>query len=328
MCFGRTKFVKPNLNITSKELVFFQEFKRNRIYFGTPVEVPRNFAFVITKDEKVFDCVCDKFIVSVKSLPETTQYLKLYKFDKKGRMPKFFEAEAYFVNQNTITNFAFETPSIELEDHEFGVYSVKANGEIAFRIVNPKKLVAFLLPKMGIISSVQTRKILENLVNERIARVIEKENPTARNLFNKNQIILKSIFTKLGKWLDEIGIELMSINLVSTKFPQKIASVLSSSEVKPSGAGIFSGVSFEEWQANNPTASAKETVNKNKFVTITPTGNKNGPFFKESMAPYFFVDDDEEEKPTKKIKRSLWRGVDDIAREEKSKQIVDLNSED
>ena len=47
MCFGRTKFVKPNLNITSRELVFFQEFKRNRIYFGTPVEVPRNFGLKV-----------------------------------------------------------------------------------------------------------------------------------------------------------------------------------------------------------------------------------------------------------------------------------------
>lgn len=326
MCFGKTKYVKSNLNITSKELVKFQDFKRNRIYFGTQIDVPRNFSFVISKDERVFDVVKESFVVSAKFLPETTKFLKLYKVDKKGRMPKYFEAQAYFVNQNTIEKFNFESSSIDLEDREFGVYSVKVNGEITFKISNPKSFVEFLLPKMGIISSIQTRKILENLVNERIARIIEKENPSARNLFNKNESVLKIVFEKLGKWLDEIGIELLSINLVSSKFPQKISSTLSSSEVNPSNSGIFSGVSFEEWQANNPS-ELKEKVVKNKFVTITPTGNKNGPFFKESMAPYFFEDEPKEE-PTKKQKRSLWRGVDDIAREEKSKQIVNLDSED
>lgn len=326
MCFGRTKFVKPNLNITSKELIYFQDFKRNRIYFGTQIDVPRNFSFVISKDEKVFDTVCESFVVSPKSLPETTKFLKLYKVDKKGRMPKYFEAQAYFVNQNTIEKFNFESSTIDLEDREFGAYSVKVFGELTFKISNPKFFVEFLLPKMGIISSIQTRKILENLVNERIARIVEKENPTAKNLYNKNESVLKNIFNKLGKWLDEIGIELLSINLVSSKFPQKISSALSSSETKPSNSGIFSGVSFEEWQAHNPS-ELKESAVKNKFVTITPTGNKNGPFFKESMAPYFF-EDEPKEKPVEKKKHSFWRGVDDIAREEKSKQIVNLDSED
>ena len=45
------------------------------------------------------------------------------------------------------------------------------------------------------------------------------------------------------------------------------------------------------------------------------------------MAPYFFADEPKEEETVTK-KKSIWRNVDQIDNEEKSKQIVDLDNED
>lgn len=322
MCLGKTKFVKPNLNITSKELVYYQEFKKNRIYFGTPVTVPRNFSFVITKDGKVFDELTEDFVISPKNIPEATQGLKLYKLSN-GKAPKFFDAETYFVNRNTFEKFGFETSPIELEDKEFGVYSVRCFGSTTFKVVNSKKLLEFLIPLMGIVSSTETQKTIARIISEKIARIIEKENPSAGKLYLKDETLLKTIYNKLSNYLSEIGVEIIKIDLTETKFPAKIVSTLSKVDA-PSGTGIFGGQSFEEWQVKNPSETK---TNKPKFVTIVPTGNKNGPFFKESMAPYFFADEPKEEETVTK-KKSIWRNVDQIDNEEKSKQIVDLDDED
>lgn len=322
MCFTKTKFVKPNLNISSKEIVYYQEFKKNKIYFGTPVETPRNFSFVITKNGKIFDELSGNFVISAKNIPETTQTLKLYKLNN-GKMPKFFEAETYFVNRNIFENFGFETAQVELEDKEFETFNVVCYGNISFKVTNPKKLLEYLIPLMGIVSSIETQKTIVKFVNEKITRIIEKENPTARKLYFKDELLMKLIYNKLSKYLAEIGIELLKINLTETKFPSKIMSILSKLDV-PNGSTIFGGQSFEEWQIKNPTETKQ---NKQKFVTIIPTGNKNGPFFKESMAPYFFADEPskEENKPKKK---SIWRNIDQIDNEEKAKQIVDLDDKD
>ncbi len=331
MCFfKKTNFVKPNLNINSKEIVVYQPFKRNRIYFGAKVETPRNFSFVITSNGKVLDVLKDKITISIKELPQTTQALRLYKVNKRGRNPKFFIAETYFVNQNVFEKFEWNSFEAELEDREFGQFKSKSIGNLCFRVSSPKKLLNFLIPQMGIVSNVQTQSVISNFVNEKISRALEKENPSARKLYFKDQELLKVIYTKLANWLNEIGIELMKIDLISTKFPSQISSALSKIKEKPEGVRGFGSVSFEEWQNSNPANEKKEQ--RPKFVTITPSGKKSH-FFKESMAPYFF-DDDEEDEPEKEIKQSqpkkkkIWKGVDEIDKEKKEKKIVNLDSDE
>ena len=332
MCFFRkTKFVKPNLNINSKEIVVYQEFRRNRIYFGAQIETPRNFAFVITSNGKVLDVLYDKITITLKQIPQTTQILRLYKLNKRGRGPKFFTADTYFVNQNVFENFEWTSFESELEDREFGQFKIKSFGSLCFRVSSPKKFLNFLIPQMGIVSTTQTQIVVSNFINERISRIIEKENPNARELYFKDQELLKTIFGKLANWLNEIGIELMNISFISTKFPSQIISALSKIKEKPESVKSFGSVSFEEWQNNNPANKNKE--NRPKFVTIIPSGKKSH-FFKESMAPYFFDEDEEEienvkdEQKEQKKKKKIWRGIDEIAKEKKDKSLVNLDSDE
>ena len=277
------------------------------------------------------DVLKDKILIELKQIPETTQNLRLYKVNKRGKSPKYFSAETYFVNQNVFDNFQWTSYESELEDREFGSFKTKSIGSVCIRVSSPKKLLNFLIPQMGIVSTTQTEKVISNFIDERISRVIEKENPTARNLYFKDENLLKVIFGKLANWLNDIGIELMNLNLISTKFPFQINSSLSKIKEKPKDVKGFGSISFEEWQNNNPTNENKEK--KQKFVTIVPSGKKSH-FFKESMAPYFFEDEDEEDNKSEQLyknetkKKKIWKGVDELAKEKKEKSIVDLNSED
>ncbi|MDD4110851.1 MAG: hypothetical protein PHS54_04805, partial [Clostridia bacterium] len=75
-----------------------------------------------------------------------------------------------------------------------------------------------------------------------------------------------------------------------------------------------------------------------RFITIIPTGI-GVPFFKETMAPYFFDEEEvekeveaeknkKENKPKQEEKEPIWQGVDEKIFEEESKQLVDLDNID
>jgi hypothetical protein len=333
MCFRRKiKEVNPNLDINSKEIVVYQKFKKGRIFLKTPIKIPRNFAFAVTKNRNVLDVLNEgKTTLEIKMLPETTKKLALYKTNKRGRSPKYFEADTYFINMNTFENFKWETAGyVELEERPYGLYKASCYGDINFKIQNPNKLLTYLLSIEELITSISAESILKNYINERATRIIDKANPSAKDLYLKNKEILKLLYEKLSDWLNEIGIELNEITLTESKFPPKILADLRNIGEVPVGISGWGKMSFEDWQAANP--STKNS--KPKFVTIIPTG-KTGHFFKESMAPYFFEDEEnkEDEGTNKKSERSVevetvWKGIDEKIAEEESKKLVNLDDLD
>lgn len=331
MCFRRKpKVIIPDLNISSKKIIELQKFKKGRIYFGTQIKIPRKFALVFISNKDILDTLYEGDTnINIKMLPKATKKLGLYKVDKKCRGPKYFEVDGYFVNLNMFEGFKWETTEYtDLEDKDYGEYKSSCFGELDFKVNAPEKLLKYISSELEIIYANQVEKLISNYINERIVRILNKANPTAKSLYLKDQCLMKLIYEKLAELLNEIGIDLDGISLTETRFPPKILNDLKSTTEQPAIIRGWGKMTFEDWQTSNPSVKIE---NKPKFVTITPTG-KNGPFFKESMAPYFF---DEEEADTKKetitsdtTTGPIWKGVDETKLEEQSKQLVDLNDSD
>jgi hypothetical protein len=55
------------------------------------------------------------------------------------------------------------------------------------------------------------------------------------------------------------------------------------------------------------------------------------PFFEETMAPYFFDEEElkkakeKEQNPEEEAKEPIWKGIDEKTEEENSKKLVDLD---
>lgn len=332
MCFKKKiKNIETNLNISSKEIIFQQKFKKGRIYLGTKVKIPRNFSLIITSNKKSLDILYeDEIVINLKLLPNTTKKFSLYRIDKKGRGPKYFEAEAYFVNLNVFEKFGWETVEyLDLEDRKYGEYKASCFGDLIFRISNPIKFLDYILNEANdlILNPNQAEKILKNFINKKIVRIINKINPLAKDLYLKDKDLIKIIYEKLSNLLNEIGVDLYTISLIETRFPPKILSDLKNTNENPTDVSGWGKMSFEEWQTINPA----QTPKKPKFITIIPTGN-DVPFFKESMAPYFFdekeIEEDKKENAELKSKEPVWKGVDEKILEENSKKLVDLEDID
>ncbi|MDD4111076.1 MAG: SPFH domain-containing protein, partial [Clostridia bacterium] len=238
MCFRRKpKKIDPKINIETKDLVIFQKLRRGRLFLNTKVYVPRNFDFAICSNNKVLDILDEgEQIVSLKDLPNATRKLELYKVDKKGRPPKFFQAETYFVNLNYFENFKWGTSSYaELEDKTFGEYRTFCYGDLNFKIIEPIRFLNYILGEAKIIQlySNESTKIVSRFINERMVRIINKINPTAKKLYLKDNQITKEIFEKLSVFLCEIGIGLNYLSLAEAKFPPKIYNELNKISKRP-----------------------------------------------------------------------------------------------
>lgn len=324
MCFFRKyKKIAPKLNIENKELVIKQKLGRKGIKFGAKLFVPRNFVFATTKNGKILDLVSQgEYEITPKLLKETVLKLKLYKPNKKNKTAKYAPVEVYFVNLNDFDQVAWQTNNkVDLEDKKYGAYKISAKGRYNFNIVNAEKFLKFLYSDVIEITSENSANLLLNSVNNFITKHLYDKNYSAEKLYFKDKEITSDLFVSLSEHLHNIGINLEGITLESVEFPNKTLKMLEQLATPPKESQGSGKSAFENWQANNPNPVKKGI----QFVTIEPEKKGKKNFFKESMAPYFFAEEDEEEPAQPVKKKSKWLGPIEKEKIEKSKQFVNLD---
>lgn len=324
MCFFRKyKKIAPKLNIENKELVIKQKLGRKGIKFGAKLFVPRNFVFATTKNGKILDLVSQgEYEITPKLLKETVLKLKLYKPNKKNKTTKYAPVEVYFVNLNDFDQVAWQTNNkVDLEDKKYGAYKISAKGRYNFNIVNAEKFLKFLYSDVIEITSENSANLLLNSVNNFITKLLYDKNYSAEKLYFKDKEITSDLFVSLSEHLYNIGINLEGITLENVEFPNKTLKMLEQLATPPKESQGSGKSAFENWQANNPNPVKKGI----QFVTIAPEKKGKKNFFKESMAPYFFAEEDEEEPAQPVKKKSKWLGPIEKEKIEKSKQFVNLD---
>lgn len=324
MCFFRKyKKIAPKLNIENKELVIKQKLGRKGIKFGAKLFVPRNFVFATTKNGKILDLVSQgEYEITPKLLKETVLKLKLYKPNKKNKTAKYAPVEVYFVNLNDFDQVAWQTNNkVDLEDKKYGAYKISAKGRYNFNIVNAEKFLKFLYSDVIEITSENSANLLLSSVNNFITKLLYDKNYSAEKLYFKDKEITSDLFVSLSEHLHNIGINLEGITLENVEFPNKTLKMLEQLATPPKESQGSGKSAFENWQANNPNPVKKGI----QFVTIEPEKKGKKNFFKESMAPYFFAEEDEEEPAQPVKKKSKWLGPIEKEKIEKSKQFVNLD---
>lgn len=324
MCFFRKyKKIAPKLNIENKELVIKQKLGRKGIKFGAKLFVPRKFVFATTKNGKILDLVSQgEYEITPKLLKETVLKLKLYKPNKKNKTAKYAPVEVYFVNLNDFDQVAWQTNNkVDLEDKKYGAYKISAKGRYNFNIVNAEKFLKFLYSDVIEITSENSANLLLSSVNNFITKHLYDKNYSAEKLYFKDKEITSDLFVSLSEHLHNIGINLEGITLESVEFPNKTLKMLEQLATPPKESQGSGKSAFENWQANNPNPVKKGI----QFVTIEPEKKGKKNFFKESMAPYFFAEEDEEEPAQPVKKKSKWLGPIEKEKIEKSKQFVNLD---
>lgn len=316
MCFSKkNKLIAPNLNITNHELIISQKLKRKGLRLDTKLIVPRNFAFVLYADGVVLDTFLQgEYNLTVRNLPKTSKKLNLFSGDFK-KTKKYAKVEAYFVNLNDFDNNIWQTlKKVDLENKEFGVYKFFGSGKYNFKISYPELFVQHLKSELQVITPDNAKTMLENSINKIVFDKLYEKNYAPEKLFELDKEITDDLASEIDKVLKKIGIHLIEFTFERTLFPPKMEKELEKKE-------------FAKKLTDD--ASGKTETDKSKFVTIEKSAPGSKNFFKESMAPYFFTEDETEQQTEEKPqKTSKWVGVLEQEELEKQKLFVNLNSED
>ncbi len=302
MCFGKkTSEIKPNLNITTEEIITIYKTKRKGLKVGTKLFVPRDFAFILIYGSKILQIFkSGEYILDKQTLKECIQKLNLFNNKKIKYIPA---STTLFLNFHDIDNLKWHTVGeIELENKKFGVFRISASGNYSYKIDNISLFLQYFLKKEFISDEIIKNEI-ERIVNSSISKQIYDKNYSAEILFEKDEILKINAIDLLKNKLRNLGISLLDFNFENIDLPSKVLKNLQ-----------IENVLKEE---KNESKTKKE----NKFVTIEPTVCKKN-FFKESIAPFFFEDEEETDE-----KEKIYRGVVEKEKEKKSKKFVNLDEE-
>lgn len=229
--FSRFKNIfKKNIILNSdvsSNLIFVYKLKNGQIRLNSKVIVPSGFDFVIAKSGKVFDILkSGEHELSLSTLPKCVKKFKLDRAGSDGKLPKTFEANAYFVNLKLFEyNKWISYRKINLSDKCLGNYSIWLEGGFAFRVVDSFRFVNSLLKIYDYLKNKEAEIILENFLSEFVVDEIEKNNFKLEQIANLNDLT-DLVYEKLCDRMYAFGIEIQGFIIEKIKLPKKAKTYL------------------------------------------------------------------------------------------------------
>ncbi len=170
-----------------------------------------------------------------------------------------FKAEVYFVNTKQFTNLKYGTKNpIMIRDAEFGPVRIRAFGNYAMRITDPK---AFIKEIAGTDEHVTTDEITENLKNIVMTRftdaVASAKIPVLDMASNMDEFS-ETIHKKIAPEFLEYGITLTKLLVENISLPPEVEAMID----KRSSMGIVGNLgAYSQFQAANAMEQAAQNPN-------------------------------------------------------------------
>lgn len=170
-----------------------------------------------------------------------------------------FKAEVYFVNTKQFTNLKYGTKNpIMIRDAEFGPVRIRAFGNYAMRITDPK---AFIKEIAGTDEHVTTDEITENLKNIVMTRftdaVASAKIPVLDMASNMDEFS-ETIHKKISPEFLEYGITLTKLLVENISLPPEVEAMID----KRSSMGIVGNLgAYSQFQAANAMEAAAQNPN-------------------------------------------------------------------
>ena len=217
----RRKFSK-NIELggdISDHLVFVYKLKKGKIWLGTNIIVPKEFAFVVGKDGKVLDVIPEgKHQLIGVNLPKAVKRFSLSKQLKDGSFPTHFQADAYFVNLKLFEYATWKAyRKIELFDEKYGYFNIGVSGAFAYQVVAPEIFLKNLFKVYDYLRQNEAEEILNGFVSEFVIEQIEKAKFDYESVKNLEKLT-DSLFEVMSHKFTQFGVEIVGFQVEKVKF--------------------------------------------------------------------------------------------------------------
>lgn len=224
--------------VSTSELI--HKFSVEDLKLGSQLVVyPSQIAFFVKGGQILDEFICGTFTIKAENIPLLG---KLINLPFGGQSP--FQAEVWFVNQVSILDCKWGTPSpIQIEDPKYGVIvPIRAFGQYGFHISNPR---LFLERFVGNMPSFTTQKVSDyfrGVILSKLTNIITDklyaDNLSVVNINTHVDEIGAYAKDKLADVLTDYGIELEMFQTVAISVDENDASFKRLKDTKDSLARI------------------------------------------------------------------------------------------
>ncbi len=187
------------------------------------ITIPNGFDAVFVAGDTVCDTLHEgKHRITNASMPVLFSKLKLNRPNKKGKTPNKFRCDIYFVNLSDIsTNFIGTNPFI-LKSYSFGKVKGFAEGMIDFRVIDPQKLIEFLLMELAYIKNGKAIAMLSNYAGDEVNTLLERSDTKFRDIIRHPNAIHKYLEQEMVDKLDYMGVRVLDAEITALRLNKKI----------------------------------------------------------------------------------------------------------
>jgi len=218
--------------IVKDKIFHFYTTKKNVITIGANIIVPNDFCAIFVCKDKITDILPQgKFAISGVNLPKTFKRMGLAKANKKGRFPKTFVGDIYFINISDNYGILFES-SIPLKKtcKKYGKVKAQSEGKFDLKIERPELLLKYLLMDRAYVSDTFFNQFLKESVGDDVNKILTQSdtdfynmlvNVSAANEVVNSRFVYNKIWNEIGLNISNIKVEFLNVN---SKLKEKIDS--------------------------------------------------------------------------------------------------------
>jgi len=213
-----------------QDTIFYHFTKKNRVItIGANIVVPEGFIAILVCRDKITDVLPQgKFAITGATMPKTFSALKLLKANKKGKLPKNFKADIYFLCVKNATNYKFASfrPYVK-KDIKYGLVKANCEGEIDIKIEEPAVLMKFLLQERAYISDELFFELLSGLIGDEINKKLFDCKYNFYEILTSPNMVYEFLNDgELNNKLTQYGINATNIRLESMNVKEKLQKVI------------------------------------------------------------------------------------------------------
>lgn len=291
--------------------IYFYPLKNRIVNIGSNIVVRPGYNAVFVYGDKVCDVLpSGKHKIGNTTLPITFDRLKLNKPNKYDNLPKKFKADIYFVNTNLNkeVDFNSDIPFVA-KSETFGKVKGYCEGVFDMQVVQPEKVMKFMLADCAYLKNKQGIKKLKLLVGNEVNRGLEKSHLHFSEVLMQPQTLYDYFNPAMNDKILFTGISVNNVEVTSLrlnrKMQEKVAEYLESQksnnaqklnaeklkeELAPEkvyvrddtdafgGAANYSSQSYGNANvaSNSYSAQSVGSYNAEQNVTPTPINNSVG----------------------------------------------------
>jgi len=200
------------------------------IKLGERLNVDTGWGAVFVVKERTTDVFPNgQHILELAMLPKTTKLLNLTKGKiKKSKdkveviLPDRFLCDLYYVNLDLYKNLPWKSSTIYVRSKHYGLFRLKMNGFLDFRVERPADFIKLFLYEWSHIPVGKGEKYFEQLVNDEISNKLSKYESTDPNDYLNNKKMSAYLVKMLNENFNRYGANIVIVRIADIQILGKI----------------------------------------------------------------------------------------------------------